>query len=95
MEIKMNNLGKYLKQHREKAGVTQMELANFLGYTTTQTVHFVEKGISMPNIGKLLPWCQKIEADTGKVSKILVTTYTNKIKTVLNPRGNNGNNGRN
>lgn len=47
-ELRKNSVGRFLHTRRVKAGLTQLDVANHLSYTTAQFVSNWERGISMP-----------------------------------------------
>lgn len=50
-------LGQMIREHREKAGLTQLELAQKLGYESPQFLSLVEREVSKPPyimLGKLV-----------------------------------------
>lgn len=48
-----NKLGLYLKQKRQKAGLSQSDVARKLGYMTPQFISNWERGVSDPPISTL------------------------------------------
>ncbi|MCB0369651.1 MAG: helix-turn-helix transcriptional regulator [Bdellovibrionales bacterium] len=51
------DIGKMIRDYREKKGLTQLELAEFLGYETSQFVSLFERGLSkvpMEVLGQLV-----------------------------------------
>jgi transcriptional regulator with XRE-family HTH domain len=46
-------VGKFLRERRVKAGLTQMDVATSLSYTTAQFISNWERGISMPPLETL------------------------------------------
>jgi len=45
----MNHIGNQIRIHREKIGMTQMQLSKKLGYTTSQFISNIERGLcSLP-----------------------------------------------
>lgn len=51
--MKNISLSDYLKDKRVKAGFTQMDVANHLGYTSAQFISNWERGISAPPVETL------------------------------------------
>lgn len=47
------NFGDYLRAHRQKAGLTQMDVSDRLGYSTAQFVSNWERGQSLPPVSAL------------------------------------------
>lgn len=52
-ELRKRIVGKFLRAHRVKAGLTQLDVANHLQYTTAQFISNWERGISMPPMDTL------------------------------------------
>lgn len=42
----MNTVGKKIRQRREELGITQLELAKMMGYTSRSTISKIESGIN-------------------------------------------------
>lgn len=53
-ELRQRLVGRFLKQSREKVGMTQQELARRLSYSTAQFISNWERGVSLPPLD-LLP----------------------------------------
>jgi transcriptional regulator with XRE-family HTH domain len=52
-EIVFKEVGSYLRDHREKAGLSQMAASKALGYTTSQFLSNCERGVSSLPLDKL------------------------------------------
>jgi transcriptional regulator with XRE-family HTH domain len=52
-ELIFKEIGSYLREHREKAGLSQMEVSRALGYTTSQFLSNCERGVSSLPLEKL------------------------------------------
>lgn len=66
-------LGELVRKQRIKAGMTQLELAKKLGYTSTQFVSLFERGYS------------KIPAETiGKIIMVLPISETKVVNMLVN-----------
>ncbi|MGZ3768421.1 MAG: helix-turn-helix domain-containing protein [Bdellovibrio sp.] len=65
MRTDLNKLPKLLQTYREKSGLSQVEVAEKLGYTTSQFVSNWERGLSAPPFNALrkLAVLYKIDAD--------------------------------
>ncbi len=63
-----SELGAYLKQCREKAGLTQRQVSLELGYSSAQFISNFERGISAPPLKRL--------RELVKFSKLSVTKVT-------------------
>lgn len=53
MATKKNKLGKFLKEKRIRAGLSQRGVSKKLGYSTPQFISNWERGVSMPPIDVL------------------------------------------
>jgi transcriptional regulator with XRE-family HTH domain len=62
---KVKAFGQFLKNAREKAGVTQLEVSNALGYSAAQFVSNWERGLSYPPMKAVIPLAKlyKIKPD--------------------------------
>ena len=73
-------LGQMVQSYRQKAGLTQMELAKRLGYSTPQFVSIMERGegkIPLSTVGSLI---KILRLPEGEIFDILLDTYKNQIK---------------
>lgn len=52
-KVSVIHLGKFLKERREKAGLSQKDVADKLGYSTPQFVSNWERGVSTPPLKTL------------------------------------------
>ena len=52
-ELRQRHIGRYLKEKREKASLTQLDVARHLDYTSPQFVSNWERGVSLPPIDVL------------------------------------------
>ncbi len=52
-DLRKKIVGKFLRERRIKAGLTQMDVANTLQYSTAQFISNWERGISMPPLETL------------------------------------------
>lgn len=80
----MKDLGKQLANWREKAGLSQKEVSERLGYTTPQFVSNWERGVSVPPViaVKKLSMIYGIEKAlmAKTVGDALIESYSAKIK---------------
>ena len=80
MKTTDNGIGELVRKYREKAGLTQLDLSEKLGYDSPQFVSLFERGLSkipLNTIGKIssiLGIPEKIILDT------LVETYRSTVK---------------
>ena len=52
-ELRSATVGSFLRARRDKAGLTQSQVATALGYETPQFVSNWERGVSLPPLGTL------------------------------------------
>jgi transcriptional regulator with XRE-family HTH domain len=64
------SLAKYLKVQRHKAGLTQSDVARFMGYTTPQFVSFIELGKSIAPLSSLALLAKAYHADYSVVERL-------------------------
>ena len=83
VQISNMTLGKYMKQCREKAGVSQRVVAIHLGFTTAQFVSNVERGISPLPIKQAERWLKFIEANKKTAWELMCIDYKRKTKRAL------------
>lgn len=72
-------LGMLVREYRQKAGMTQLDLANKLGYESIQFVSLFERGLSkIPNkvIGKLVVI---LGIPEKKIVKTLIDVYATEL----------------
>lgn len=67
------DLGTFLKKARVQAGLTQKNLADYLGYSSAQFISNFERGISMPPLSKLGRMAKKLKM--GSKAKELPEFY--------------------
>lgn len=53
LELRQKHVGRFLKMRREKASLTQQDVAKHLDYTSPQFVSNWERGVSLPPIDAL------------------------------------------
>lgn len=64
-------LGRELKRWREKAGLTQREVAKALGFTSSQYPSNWERGVSKPPLKHLPALCDMIKAPRTKLTRLV------------------------
>lgn len=75
-------LGQTIREHREKAGLTQQQLANALGYDSMQFVSLFERGLSkvpFKVLGKCFVILNFSKKEQQQIVKGLVWEFRNKI----------------
>lgn len=64
--------GEYLKKSREKAKLSQGDLAKLLGYKTTQFVSNMERGVSLPPKNILDKLCLHLKVNKRKLVNLIL-----------------------
>lgn len=67
--------GLYLKQLREEAEMTQLQLSKELGLDYAQMVSHVEIGKARVPPDKIIPWAQAVKRDPREVARELLKFY--------------------
>jgi len=81
----MNELQDILKEHRVKAGYTQHDLGEAMGYSSGQFISRWERGEVNPPLESLELLCELIEIKKYEVLTLLVDNYKHKIQSYLWP----------
>lgn len=79
----MFELARYLKKKRERAGMSQREVAEILGLSTPQLISNVERGACAPPDKKVKKWTLAIGGDIKQVEKMIVKHYRIKYRDLL------------
>ncbi|MBC7465084.1 MAG: helix-turn-helix domain-containing protein [Bdellovibrio sp.] len=79
-----DQLGKLVKDHREKAEVSQLELSKKLGYGSAQFVSLIERGVSRVPIVTLGKLIVLLDIPEKKVIKLLIAAYQDEIVSAIN-----------
>lgn len=67
--IMRKRFGAWLKEAREEAGLTQLDLAAILDYAYPTTVSQIERGASAMPTGELNRWAEAIRQDPREVAE--------------------------
>ena len=78
-ELRRRLIGAFIRQHRLKAGITQEDLANHLGYSSAQFVSNWERGVSMPPL-KSLPGLAAHIGVSGRAMMELILAYQDEVR---------------
>jgi transcriptional regulator with XRE-family HTH domain len=78
-------LGEYLKTKRETAGLTQTDLQKALGYSSSQLLSNIERGLAYPPPNSIRTLAEKLNVTVdelgNKVVEAIVGTHATRIKT--------------
>lgn len=66
------NLAVYLKKHRSTVGLSQIDVATKLGYSTPQFISNWERGISQPPLGALPKIAEMYKVDVDNLFDVLL-----------------------
>lgn len=69
------NIGKFLKASREKAGLSQREVAEHLGYTTAQFVSNWERGLITPPVATMSVLLGLYKMSKKELTDLLIAEY--------------------
>lgn len=84
--------GEWLKTLREKAGLTQIELADRLGFKYYAFVSQVERGYGRVPTDKIIRWAQAVGTEPRSFAQRLISFYEPELHRVLyEPLGEHGN----
>lgn len=70
--------GKYLRDERLKAGVSQSEVSSKCGYSTSQYISNIERGASWPPMNIMIVMCDIYGVKRSKMLNVF-TRYRTKI----------------
>ena len=80
----MTTLAKVLKTLREKAGLTQRDVASKMGYTTPQFISNVERGVAMPPIKDLQKLAKMYDTSAEYIFEHLKDVKCGQLRAKLN-----------
>jgi len=75
--------GVWLKGLREEAGLTQMELANHLGFKYYAFISQVETGFSRVPTDKMEAWAHALGVEPSRFARRLIACYEPELHRVL------------
>jgi transcriptional regulator with XRE-family HTH domain len=70
-EIRQKYVGRFLKTKREKAGLTQQDVAKALHYSTPQFVSNWERGVSLPPLDALPKLAVLFKAQPKEIIEVI------------------------
>lgn len=79
-----DQLGKLVKDYREKSQLSQLELSEKLGYGSAQFVSLIERGISRVPIITLGKLIVLLNIPEKKVIRLLVSAYQEEVVSAIN-----------
>ncbi len=68
----VKDLSKFLRESREKAGLTQMDVADRLGYSSAQFISNWERGLSSPPMKTLNTLAQMYKVGTEEIFQAIL-----------------------
>ena len=72
MIIDKKKMGEFLAEKRIEAGISQIELARAIGYSSPQYVSNWERSICGPPLEKLYDICKLLKLDTNKIMEMIM-----------------------
>ncbi len=79
-------LGNHLKKKRLESGISQMEVARKLGYTSPQFVSNVERGLCSFPLNKLKILVDLYQLDREQLTQIILTEHEKEVRRKLGSR---------
>ena len=86
LERKYTKVGAYLKEMREKSGLTQREVSIDLGYSSAQFISNFENGIAVPPLKKLRSLVRIYGMSPDKVMDLVIDTQREIMQDALKIR---------
>lgn len=83
MKAIFKTIGDYTRKKRLAKGITQAQLAGKLGYTSSQFVSNVERGMCCYPAGKMARLAQTIDADLGHMANVMIAAYSQELREKL------------
>jgi len=79
-----DQLGKLIRDSREKANISQLELSQKLGYGSAQFISLIERGVSRVPIITLGKLIILLNIPEKKVVKLLINAYHDEVMAAIN-----------
>ena len=76
-------LGEYLQKGREKAGLTQKQVADTLEYSTAQFISNFERGIAVPPLSKLRTIIEMYSLSPERVMNMILELEKQRMTSIL------------
>ena len=83
LKARRKQAGAWLRELREAAGLTQVELAGRLGFKYYAFVSQVETGFSRVPTEKIEAWAQAVGAEPSQFARQLISFYEPELHRVL------------
>ncbi len=77
-------IGQFLKQHRVKAGLTQSDVAQRLGYTSPQFISNIERGLCSAPVKHLKDFAKMYHLDSEELIGLLLSEHETLLREALN-----------
>ena len=91
LEYDKKKVGQFLKATREKAGLTQAEVANKMGYTSPQFISNIERGASVAPLNLLARLMDMYGASPEPLIRIMLQSQSELLRKKLSvPKGGRG-----
>ncbi len=80
-------LGGFLREKREDSGVSQVDLAKKLGYSSSQFVSNWERGLATPPLKSLSKICDILDVDTREIVELVLNQTREMLQSELGTKG--------
>lgn len=80
VDLRRKTLGKFFKDRRTKAGLTQSDVAVALGYSTAQFISNWERGQSQPPMNVLPQLCKLLAIGHSDLVRAIMTYEERRLK---------------
>ena len=72
-------LGRFLRKKREASSLTQGELANKLGFASSQFVSNIERGVSLIPVSRIKDYSELLGLNSVELSKLMSQALSDKV----------------
>lgn len=80
-ELKL--LGQYLSDLRRSAGVSQLDAAEYMGFTSSQYISNIERGICIPSLEYLIASCELYNVKPKELIKVVQDLFGRSLKGIF------------
>ena len=77
--IKSKTINEFLRHACEKAEMTQMDAASFLGHSTAQYLSNLERGLCAPSVEMAIRLCEFYRAKRAEMYDVMVDAYEREL----------------